>query len=93
MAITTEKLEMKSMPCVPLRGVVVFPMIPITFEVTDKKWIRVCERAVQNNSELLFVTQREMQPDDPAEGDLFRFGTVLSAIIALIALIRPRITR
>ena len=75
MAITTEKLEMKSMPCVPLRGVVVFPMIPITFEVTDKKWIRVCERAVQNNSEVLFVTQREMHPDDPGENDLFRFGT------------------
>ena len=29
MAITTEKLEMKSMPCVPLRGAVVFPMIPM----------------------------------------------------------------
>ncbi len=63
------------MPCVPLRGVVIFPMIPITFEVSDKKWIRVCERAAQSNSELLFVTQRELQPDDPTENDLFRFGT------------------
>ena len=74
MAITTEKLEMKSMPCVPLRGVVVFPMIPITIEATEKKWVRVCERAAENNSELLFVTQREMHPDDPGENDLFRVG-------------------
>jgi len=75
MAITTEKLEMKSLPCVPLRGVVVFPQIPISIETTDKRWVHVCETASAGNTEVLFVTQKEMMPEDPAEKDLFRVGT------------------
>ncbi len=75
MAITTEKLEMKSLPCIPLRGVVVFPLIPINIETNEKPLIAVCERASQNNSEVVFVTMRELNVEEPAEKDLFRFGT------------------
>ncbi|MBQ8577937.1 MAG: endopeptidase La [Clostridia bacterium] len=75
MAITTEKLEMKSLPCIPLRGVVVFPMIPINIETNEKKMIAACERASENNTEVVFVTMRELTVENPAEKDLFRFGT------------------
>ncbi|MBP3919822.1 MAG: endopeptidase La [Clostridia bacterium] len=75
MAITTEKLEMKSLPCIPLRGIVVFPMIPINVETSEKNIVEICERASQNNTEIVFVTMRELHTEEPAEKDLFRFGT------------------
>ncbi len=75
MAITTERLEKKALPCVPLRGVVVFPKIPISIETNEKKWISVCERASQTNTEVLFITQKELLPEEPGPDDLFSVGT------------------
>ena len=74
MAITIEKLEQKTFPVIPLRGVVVFPQIPISIELDDKKWTAICEAASAGNSEVLFVTQRAMEPENPKEEDLFRAG-------------------
>ena len=75
MAITFEKLEERLFPVVPLRGVVIFPQIPITIELEEKSLTEICTRAAQDNTDVLFVTTRTVDVEHPEDKDLFRFGT------------------
>ncbi len=74
MAITTEKIEVKNYPVMPLRGLVVFPKIPISIETNEAKWITVCEQASQNGTQVLFLTQKNIADEKPSADGLFSVG-------------------
>ncbi len=74
MAITTEKIEVKNYPVVPLRGLVVFPRIPISIELDEEKWIALCENASENGTQILFVTQKDISEEKPNAEGLFSVG-------------------
>ena len=74
MAITTEKIEVKNYPVVPLRGLVVFPKIPISIELDEEKWIKLCEEASESGSQILFVTQKDISEEKVTPVGLFSVG-------------------
>lgn len=63
-------------PVLPLRDIVVFPGMIVPLFVGREKSIKALEEVIKGGKELLLLTQREAQKDDPEEDDLYRVGTV-----------------
>ncbi len=71
-----EKIEKYSLPLIPMRGVVAFPVIPVNFEVSRDFSIAACEAANRGDGLVFLVTQRDIATDKPGEGDVYTVGTV-----------------
>lgn len=72
----TEKIEELTLPVVPMRGIVAFPSIPLSFEVSREMSEKACEKANQDNGYLFLLAQKEISNDHPTEKDFFSIGTV-----------------
>ncbi len=80
-----EKADKMTLPVVPLKGVVVFPSIPVSFEVSDEKIINVCKDAHENNKNVFIVSQDDLSFDEIKPENLYPVGTV-SAIKHMVQL-------
>ncbi len=63
-------------PVLPLRDIVVFTHMIVPLFVGREKSVRALESAMADNKQVLLVTQKSAQQDDPTAGDLFDIGTV-----------------
>ena len=59
------KNETLSLPAIALRGLVVFPNNVIHFEVGRPQSIAAVEWAMENNTSLFLIAQKDMDLDDP----------------------------
>ena len=66
----------RTYPVLALRGLTAFPTLTMSFDVEREISILALERAMDDNRELLLVTQREISVSDPEEEDLYTVGTV-----------------
>ena len=65
-----------SIPVVALRGMTVLPEMVVHFDVSRKRSVEAVQEAMTSDQKVFLVTQREMDVEDPEEGDLYRVGTV-----------------
>ena len=65
-----------SIPVVALRGMTVLPEMVVHFDVSRKRSVEAVQEAMTSDQKVILVTQREMDVEDPEEGDLYRVGTV-----------------
>lgn len=72
----TEKAEMLSLPVIPLRGIVAFPSIPISFEIERSFSVSACEAALDDDMTVLLVAQKDPACDEPEFKDVHRIGCV-----------------
>jgi len=68
--------KLRRIPCLPLRGLTVFPYMVLHFDVGRQKSIAALEEAMINDQELLLVTQKDAKMDDPGFDDIYHVGTV-----------------
>ncbi|NLY84576.1 MAG: endopeptidase La [Acholeplasmataceae bacterium] len=68
--------EIKVVPLLPLRGMLVFPGMIINLDVGRDRSIKAVEAAMAVNRKILLVTQREAGTIEPSESDLFTFGVI-----------------
>ncbi|MDD3429151.1 MAG: endopeptidase La [Oscillospiraceae bacterium] len=64
------------MPAIALRGLVVFPNNVIHFEVGREKSIAAVEWAMEHNTPVFLIAQRDMDMENPTRNDLFAYGVV-----------------
>ncbi len=64
------------LPAIALRGLVVFPGNLVHFEVGRERSIAAIEWAMENNSPVFLVTQKELEVENPGKDDLFQYGVV-----------------
>lgn len=69
-----EKLDQITLPVIPLRGIVVFPVIPISIEISDEKQAALCSAAGKDGSQLFFVMQKDASKPHPSADDLYTVG-------------------
>ncbi len=69
-----ESVEALSLPVIVLRGIIPFPSIPMSFELTDEKAARVCEDAEEGDGLIFIVSQRDLSENDPTPETLFTVG-------------------
>ncbi|MBQ9510098.1 MAG: endopeptidase La [Clostridia bacterium] len=75
MAITREHIEKRTLPCIPMRGAVSFPNIPMNLEVGRSISKHAIDDAIANDSMIFLVCQRDATVDDPEMSDMYTVGT------------------
>ena len=68
--------ELRVMPTVALRGLVVFPDMFIHFDVGREKSINALKKAMDTDQEIFLVTQKDISVDDPDYNELYEIGVI-----------------
>ncbi|MBR5447616.1 MAG: endopeptidase La, partial [Clostridia bacterium] len=76
MSVTIERVEKMTMPVIPLRGVVAFPGMPVTFELQRDISIKACEASLERDMYIFLITQQDIGVEMPTPDDLYRTGCV-----------------
>jgi ATP-dependent Lon protease len=63
-------------PVLPLRDIVVFPHMIVPLFVGREKSVRALEDVMQDDKQILLLSQKNPSQDNPDKDDLFTFGTV-----------------
>ena len=74
-----------SNPVLPLRDIVVFPNMIVPLFVGRTKSIKALETAEKEQKEILLVSQKDANVDEPVETDMYKIGT-LASILQLLKL-------
>ncbi len=83
--MTSHSTHAYSLPLLPLRNIIVFPGMIVPLFVGREKSVRALERVMADETELLLVSQKDGDQDDPTIDDLYTIGTV-SNILQLLKL-------
>lgn len=75
--------DVLTLPAVPLRGLVAFPSMVLPLFIGRDKSIAALQEAQDNGRQILLVSQRDEEIEEPAADDLFRFG-VLADVMQLL---------
>lgn len=65
------------LPLLAMRGAVVFPNMPVHFELGREKFARALRAAMRGNREAVLVTQKETLEDDPKEDGFYSVGVLI----------------
>lgn len=79
MAKKIKKLELPKgtlCPVLPLRDIVVFPHMIVPLFVGREKSVRALEHVMEEEKEILLITQKDGSQDDPNVRDLYTIGTI-----------------
>ena len=71
-----EKIENLTLPVIGLRGIVAFPSVPLSFELSEEIAIRAAEAAFETDSFVLICALSEPDAEAITPDTLFRVGTV-----------------
>jgi len=77
--------EIKTLPVLPLRDIVVFPEGVAPLFVGREKSVRALEEVMRGDKQILLATQRDRDMDDPEPKDIFDVG-VLANVLQLLKL-------
>jgi len=64
------------LPVLPLRDIVVFPHMIVPLFVGREKSVKALEHVMQEDKQILLLTQKSPTQDDPGPEDLYEVGTV-----------------
>lgn len=70
------KEEKRSLPLLPLRGLLVYPSMVIHLDVGREKSIQALEQTMVEDSQILLITQKDAQLEEPTREDLYDIGTI-----------------
>ena len=68
------------LPVLPLRDIVVFPHMIVPLFVGRDKSVRALEDVMQDDKQILLVTQKNAGEDDPKADDIYDVGTVATVL-------------
>ncbi|HEY2481323.1 MAG TPA: LON peptidase substrate-binding domain-containing protein, partial [Caulobacteraceae bacterium] len=75
----------KVLPVLPLRDIVVFPHMVVPLFVGREKSVHALEEVMKTDKQVLLVTQKDRDQDDPTPADIFEVG-VLASVLQLLKL-------
>ena len=64
------------LPVLPLRDIVVFPHMIVPLFVGREKSVKALEGVMNENKQILLLTQTEASVEDPSQSDMYQMGTV-----------------
>jgi endopeptidase La len=76
----TKKSELQTIPVLPLRDVVVFPFMVMPLFVGRPRSISSLDDAMNNGKQLLLVSQKQAELEEPSIDDLYDIGTIANII-------------
>ncbi|WP_374711216.1 endopeptidase La [Caldilinea sp.] len=70
-----EPLISDELPVLPLRGVVVYPMMWLPLPIGQERSLRLVEDTLPSNRIIALVTSKDEEIDEPAPDEVYRIGT------------------
>jgi ATP-dependent Lon protease len=77
---TREKVELKRVPMMPVRDMVIFPEMMHPFIVGREASVRALEEALAGDKKIFLVTQHDASVDDPKAEDIYQVGTLANIV-------------
>lgn len=68
--------ETKSIPLLPLRGLLIFPTMVIHIDVGRERSVAALEKALMQDNKIFLAVQKEMSIEQPGQEDLYDVGTL-----------------
>lgn len=68
--------HLRTLPLVPLRGLLVYPAMVLKLDVGREKSVRALDKAMVEDHMILLAMQMDSQEDDPSSSDIYTVGTV-----------------
>ncbi len=78
-------VKKETFPLLPLRDIVVYPKMIVPLFVGRSKSINALQKAVDNDQNVVLVTQKDPSIEDPTSDDIFHVGT-LGTVLQLLRL-------
>jgi len=78
--LTREKSEMKRVPMMPVRDMVIFPQMMQPFIVGREASVRALEEALAGEKKIFLATQHDASIDDPKPEEIFTVGTLANIV-------------
>src|ERR1700676_975698 len=75
-----EKSEMKRVPMMPVRDMVIFPQMMQPFIVGREASVRALEEALAGEKKIFLATQHDASIDDPKPEEIFTVGTLANIV-------------
>jgi ATP-dependent Lon protease len=75
-----EKNEMKRVPMMPVRDMVIFPQMMQPFIVGRDASVRALEEALAGDKKIFLTTQHDASVDDPKPDEIFAVGTLATIV-------------
>ena len=72
-------------PLLPLRDIVIFPLMVVPLFVGREKSIKALQEVMKSDKSIVLVTQKNSEIDDPSSKDLYQYGC-LSKVLQLLKL-------
>lgn len=76
MVVRKGEWKTETLPMLALRGLVVFPGVPVHFDVGRTKSIAAISECMQHDQTVFLVSQRDVEIEDPQADDLYTIGVV-----------------
>src|SRR2546427_837689 len=77
---TREKQEMKRVPMMPVRDMVIFPQQMTPFSVGREASVRGLEEALAGDKKIFLSTQHDASVDDPKPEEIYAVGTLANSV-------------
>lgn len=78
--MNTKRTQQRTLPVLPLRDVVVFPYMVMPLFVGRAKSISALDEAMNEGKQLLLVSQKQADLEEPTVDDVFDVGTIANII-------------
>ncbi|HTR48660.1 MAG TPA: endopeptidase La [Verrucomicrobiae bacterium] len=75
-----EKVEVKRVPMMPVRDMVIFPEMMHPFIVGREASVRALEEALAGDKKIFLVTQHDASVDDPKPEEIYQVGTLANIV-------------
>ncbi len=75
-----EKLEVKRVPMMPVRDMVIFPQMMHPFIVGREASVRALEEALAGDKKIFLATQHDASVDDPKPEEIYQVGTLANIV-------------
>jgi ATP-dependent Lon protease len=78
-----EKLEVRKLPMMPIRDVVIFPFMMTPFVVGRESSVRALEAALASDKKIFLATQHDASVDEPKPNEIYQVGTIVNIVQSL----------
>ncbi|MFY9582868.1 MAG: endopeptidase La [Candidatus Acidiferrales bacterium] len=75
-----EKTELKRVPMMPVRDMVIFPQMMTPFIVGREASVRALEEALAGDKKIFLATQHDASVDDPKPDEIYTIGTLANIV-------------
>ncbi len=77
---TREKAEVRRLPMMPIRDVVIYPHMMTPFVVGRQSSVRALEDALAQDKKIFLATQHDASVDEPKPSEIHSVGTIVSIV-------------